>query len=126
MHHRAQRIAEQIRHELAVILMREMKDPRIHDVTLTAVEVSPDLEHAKVWFTLLRGDAGEVGQALKHASGFLRTELAHRLRLRTVPRLAFHYDVSVERGARLSKLIDEAVAADRAQQPDNRDDETQG
>ncbi len=123
MPHRAQRIAEQIRHELADILMRELKDPRIHDVTLTAVEVSPDLEHAKVWFTLLRGDAVEVGKALGHASGYLRTELAHRLRMRTVPRLAFQYDESVERASRLSKLIDEAVAADRAL---HRDDETQG
>ena len=123
MHHRAQRIAEQIRHELAVILMRQMKDPRIHDVTLTAVEVSPDLEHAKVWFTLLMGEPAEVGKALGHASGFLRTELAHRLRMRTVPRLSFQYDESVERGARLSRLIEEAVEADRAH---HRDDEAQG
>ncbi len=123
MHHRAQRIAEQIRHELALILMREMKDPRIHDVTLTAVEVSPDLEHAKVWYTLLVGEPAEVGKALGHASGFLRTELAHRLRLRTVPRLSFQYDESVERGARLSRLIEEAVEADRAH---HRDDEAQG
>jgi ribosome-binding factor A len=123
MHHRAQRIAEQIRHELAVILMREMKDPRIHDVTLTAVEVSPDLEHAKVWFTLLKGEPTEVGKALGHAGGFLRTELAHRLRLRTVPRLSFQYDESVERGARLSRLIETAVEQDRAL---HRDDETQG
>jgi len=123
MHHRAQRIAEQIRHELAVILMREMKDPRIHDVTLTAVEVSPDLEHAKVWYTLLMGEPAEVGKALGHASGFLRSELAHRLRMRTVPRLSFQYDVSVARGARLSRLIEEAVEADRAH---HRDDEAQG
>lgn len=123
MHHRSQRIAEQIRHELAVILMREMKDPRIHDVTLTAVEVSPDLEHAKVWFTLLMGEPAEVGKALGHASGYLRTELAHRLRLRTVPRLTFQHDESVERGARLSRLITEAVGKDRVR---HRDDETQG
>jgi ribosome-binding factor A len=120
MHHRAQRIAEQIRHELAVILMRELKDPRIHDVSLTAVEVTPDLEHAKVWFTLLRGEPAEVAKALTHASGFLRTALAHRIRLRTVPRLTFLYDESVERGARLSKLIEEAVAEDRAQHRDDK------
>lgn len=123
MHHRAQRIAEQIRHELAAILMRELKDPRIHDVTLTAVEVSPDLEHAKVWFTLLVGEPSEVGKALGHASGYLRTELAHRLRMRSVPRISFQFDESVERGARLSRLIDEAVAEDRAH---HRDDEAQG
>lgn len=123
MHHRAQRIAEQIRHELAVILMRETKDPRIHGVTFTAVEVSSDLEHAKVWFTLLEGEPAEVGKVLGHAGGYLRTELAHRLRLRTVPRLTFQYDESVERGARLSRLIEEAVAEDRAH---HRDDEAQG
>ncbi|MCU0841662.1 MAG: 30S ribosome-binding factor RbfA [Thiobacillaceae bacterium] len=120
---RARRVAEQIRHELATILMREMKDPRIHGVTLTAVEVTSDLEHAKVWFTLLSGDAREVGKALGHAAGFLRTELAHRLRMRTVPRLVFHHDESVERGARLSHLIDQAVEEDRAH---HRDDEAQG
>lgn len=123
MQHRAQRIAEQIRHELAVILMREMKDPRIHDVTLTAVEVSPDLEHAKVWFTVLMGEPAEVTKALAHAGGFLRTELAHRLRMRTVPRLTFQHDESVERGARLSRLIEKAVEEDRAH---HRDDEAQG
>ncbi len=123
MHHRAQRIAEQIRQELADILRRELKDPRIHDVSFTAVEVSADLEHAKVWFTLLRGEPAEVAAALKHASGFLRSALAQRLRLRTVPRLAFQYDESVERGARLSKLIDEVVASGRST---DRDGETQG
>ncbi len=118
MHHRAQRIAEQIRQELAAILMREMKDPRIHDVTLTAVEVSPDLEHAKVWFTLLMGDPSEVGKALGHAAGFLRTELAHRLRMRSVPRLGFQYDESVERGSRLTHLIEQAVEEDRSHHKD--------
>ncbi len=113
MHHRALRIAEQIRHELAHILMRETKDPRIHGVTLTAVEVTPDLEHARVWFTLLAGDAEAVAKALDHAGGYLRTELAHRLRLRTVPRLTFQYDASVERGVRLTRLIDEVRAQDQ-------------
>lgn len=123
MHHRAQRIAEQIRHELADILRRELKDPRIHDVSFTAVELSSDLEHAKVWFTLLTGEPAEVAAALKHASGFLRSELAQRMRLRTVPRLTFQYDQSIERGARLSKLIDEVVAGAR---PTDHDGETSG
>lgn len=122
MHHRAQRVAEQIRHELALVLMRESKDPRIHDVTLTAVEVSPDLENAKVWFTLLKGDPAEVTHALNHAAGYLRSELAHRLRLRSMPRLIFKFDESVERGARLSRLIDQVIAQDRA----HPHDETKG
>ncbi|HRH80622.1 MAG TPA: 30S ribosome-binding factor RbfA [Thiobacillaceae bacterium] len=120
---RARRIAEQIRAELADILRRELKDPRVHDVTLTSVEVTSDLEHAKVWFTLLTGDRDEVRKALGHAAGFLRTELSHRMRLRSVPKLVFAYDESVERGAYLSELIDRVVAEDK-QHP--QDDETQG
>lgn len=110
---RARRIAEQIRHELADILRRELKDPRVHDVTITAVEVTSDLEHAKIWFTMLIGDREEVRKALGHAAGFLRTELSHRLRLRSVPKLVFVYDESVERGAYMSQLIDRVVAEDK-------------
>ena len=80
-------------------------------VTITEVEVSPDHSHAKVFFTRL-GDESlieETSAGLKRAAGFLRTQLAQRLKLRTVPQLEFKYDASVERGARLSRLIDEAV-----------------
>jgi len=78
------------------------------------VEVTPDTAYAKVYFTLL-GDAARVKEttaALEHAAGFLRSELAHRLKLRVVPQLVFKYDASVERGMRLSQLIDAAVAED--------------
>ena len=118
---RNRRVAEQIRQELASILMREMKDPRVVGVTFTAVEVTTDLEHAKVWFTTFGSDHAAAQQGLTKASGFLRTELAHRMQLRTVPKLNFHYDESVERGAKLSKLIDDAVAEDRQH---HLDDET--
>lgn len=83
-------------------------------ITITDVEVSQDHAHAKVFFTLL-GDAARIEEtagALQHAAGFLRSELAHRVKLRTVPHLQFKYDASVERGARLSRLIDAAVASD--------------
>jgi ribosome-binding factor A len=116
---RARRIAEQIRQELADILWREVKDPRVHGVTLTAVEVTRDLEHAKVWFTMLTGDQAEVEKALQHASGFLRTELAHRMRMRLVPKLRFQYDESVSRGAHLSELIDQAVEEDKRHHQDD-------
>jgi ribosome-binding factor A len=109
---RSRRIAEQIQRELSEIIRLEMKDPRVGMITLTDVEVTPDYEHAKVFFTRL-GDASAnpaVTRALEHASGFLRSELASRMRLRIVPQLHFEYDVSVERGVRLSKLIDEAVS----------------
>jgi ribosome-binding factor A len=125
---RSRRVAEQIRQELADVVMREMKDPRVAGVSFTAVEVTSDLEHAKVWFTVFGKDHEATRQGLTHAAGFLRTELAHRMRMRTVPKLNFHYDESVERGARLSHLIDEAVEADRQHSQDQTspDDEAQG
>jgi ribosome-binding factor A len=111
---RSRRIAEQIQRELSNIIRLELKDPRVGMITLTDVEVSQDYSHAKVFFTLL-GDAAKVAEttaALQHAAGFLRSQLARSLKLRTIPRLNFEYDVSVERGVRLSRLIDEAVSAD--------------
>jgi ribosome-binding factor A len=109
---RSRRIAEQIQRELSEIIRSEMKDPRVGMITITDVEVTPDYEHAKVFFTRL-GDVADnqsVTHALEHASGFLRSELAHRMRLRIVPQVHFEYDESVERGVRLSRLIDEAIA----------------
>jgi ribosome-binding factor A len=111
---RAQRVGEQIQRELAQLLRDEVKDPRVGRVTITAVEVSPDLSHAKVFVTDLAGRerAAESVHALSRTAGFLRSELAHRIRLYSVPQLHFAYDDSIESGIRLSKLIDDAVAAD--------------
>jgi ribosome-binding factor A len=109
---RTRRIAEQIQRELAELVRLELKDPRVTGlVTITDVEVSADQSHAKVFFTVL-GDASkieETTQGLKRAAGFLRTQLAQRMQLRTIPQLDFKYDASVERGMKLSRLIDEAV-----------------
>ena len=112
---RAQRVAEQIQREVAQLLRDEVKDPRVGRVTITAVEVSADLSHAKIFVTHLAGreHAEAAMQALQHTAGFLRTELSHRMQLYTVPQLHFAYDDSIETGMRLSQLIDEAVAADR-------------
>jgi ribosome-binding factor A len=112
---RAQRVGEQIQRELAPMLRDEVKDPRVGRVTITAVEVSADLSHAKVFVTHLAGreHADEAVQSLQHTAGFLRRELAHRMQLYSVPQLHFAYDDSIESGMRLSQLIDEAVAADR-------------
>src|SRR2546427_5050132 len=112
---RAQRIGDQIQRELADLLRLHVKDPRIGMVTVTAVEVSPDLSHAKVFFTHLAGKehASEAVEALQRTGGFLRTELSRRLKLYSVPQLHFVYDDSIESGLRLSKLIDDAVAEDR-------------
>jgi ribosome-binding factor A len=109
---RLRRVADQIQKELSALLRSELKDPRVGMITLTGVEVSPDLAHAKVFFTTL-GDADTLARTeagLKRAAGFLRSELGHRLKLRVTPEVRFVHDASVERGARLSKLIDDAVA----------------
>jgi ribosome-binding factor A len=112
---RAHRVGDQIQRELAELLRLHVKDPRIGMVTVTSVEVSPDLSHAKVFFTHLAGaeHAPEAVKALQHTAGFLRTELSHRLKLYSVPQLHFAYDDSIESGLRMSKLIDDAVADDR-------------
>ena len=110
---RRARIADQIQRELAEIIRTELRDPRVGSmVTLTGVEMSRDQSHAKVFFTVLGAEsaAKDAAEGLQRAAGFLRSELAHRLSTRSVPELHFHFDESVERGVRLSRLIDEAVA----------------
>jgi ribosome-binding factor A len=111
---RSRRIAEQIQRELSEIVRVELKDPRVGMITLTDVEVTPDGEHAKVFFTVLGGPSriGQATEGLQNAAGYLRSQLARRLNVRVVPQLQFKYDPSVERGARLSQLIDQAVAED--------------
>ncbi len=112
---RARRVGEQMRRELAVLIQRELKDPRVGMVTLSEVRVNHDLSHARVYVTVLDGeqDRRRTIDSLNHASAFLRRELARRIRLRTMPALQFVYDESVERGARLEALIEASVAADR-------------
>ena len=111
---RTEKIAQQIQRDLAELLSKEVKDPRIGMVTLTGVEVSRDHSHATVYYTVLgeERDRAPIAEGLKRASGFLHSQLFHRLKLRIVPQLHFVYDESVERGAHLSRLIDEAVKGD--------------
>ncbi len=114
---RSDRVAEQIQRELAELIRLEIKDPRVGFVTLTGVEVTPDYAHAKVFFTTLdEAHLASVQAALKHAGGFVRRELGHRIRLHTLPELHFQYDPSVAEGARLSKLIEDAVESDQKHQ----------
>ena len=123
---RSRRIAEQIQRELADLIRTELKDPRVNSlVTVTDVEVTRDQAHAKVFFTLL-GDADRIEETtdgLKRAAGFLRTQLAGRMKLRTIPQLDFRYDASVERGMKLTRLIDEAVGTAPVLKPDSQQDE---
>ena len=112
---RSRRIAEQIQRELSDIIRVELKDPRVGMITLTDVEMTPDNAHAKVYFTVLgqQSRIDEAASGLQHAAGYLRSQLAQRMKIRVVPQLHFEYDASVERGIRLSQLIDAAVADDK-------------
>ncbi len=113
---RASRLGDQIQRELADLIRNEVRDPGLGQVTITAVDVSRDLSHAKVYVSSLQDQEALTTsmRALARASGFLRSKLAHLLNARTVPELHFVHDESVERGVRLSRLIDEAVESDRA------------
>lgn len=112
---RTQRIADQMQKELAVLIQREVKDPRIGMVTVTGVRVSRELDHAKVYFSVMGLDPNDVQSAeqtkkgLTQAAGFLRSELSKRIKIRTTPMLKFIYDHSIEDGSRLSALIDLAI-----------------
>ncbi len=111
---RADRVGEQIRRDLAILIRDRVKDPRVGMITLLDVEVSKDFAHAKIWFDALQADQGlEAQDALNHAAGFLRRELGHLLKLRMTPALHFFYDDTQSRGNALSALIAKAVASDR-------------
>jgi ribosome-binding factor A len=118
---RARRIEEQLKRLLADLVRREVKDPRVGLITITSVEVSSDLTHATVFFTPFAGtgDAAAALEALQHAAGFLRHQVRNQMRLRVAPELVFRIDDSVERGARLSALIHDAVESDRRRHVDD-------
>ncbi|MFO6424282.1 30S ribosome-binding factor RbfA [Motilimonas sp. KMU-193] len=124
---RSQRVAQQIQKEIAGILQRDVKDPRIGMVTVSSVEVSKDLAYASVFVTLLNfNDDGieESMKGLKEASGYVRMLLGKALRLRIVPEIKFVYDNSLVEGLRLSGLVSEAVNKDKQkQQQSGRDEE---
>ena len=111
---RTDRIADQIQRELANLIQFEIKDPRVGMVTITAVEVSKELEYARIYFTVLGDEQSRkaTGEGLSRAAGFLRRELAHRLKLRTTPSLQFMYDESIDRAAKMSELISSAIESD--------------
>ena len=122
---RSQRVVEQIHRELAEMIRLEVKDPRVGFITISGVEITPDYAHAKVFFTSMTGEAEvpEILQGLRRAGGFLRRELGRRMRTHTIPELHFHYDRSVEEGARLSRLIDDVVRDDAARQGNDAESE---
>ena len=115
-HGRDLRVADFIRDELADIITRQMRDPRVHLVSVNDVKVSRDLSYADIYVSSL--DAGSAAQrqelvdVLNGAAGFLRSELARRHTMRTTPKPRFHYDRLVEEGPRMDRLIDQARADD--------------
>ncbi|HEU0201346.1 MAG TPA: 30S ribosome-binding factor RbfA [Burkholderiaceae bacterium] len=108
---RAQRIAEQIQRDLSELIAREVRDPRVGMVTISGVDITPDYAHAKVYFTVISGDAEVAARGLNAAAGHLHNLLFKRLRIHTVPRLHFMHDTSVQRGFEIDRLIAEAVNA---------------
>jgi len=114
---RTQRVADYLQRELANLLQREVRDPRVGMVSITGVEVSRDMAHAKVYYTLLGAesaeDASEPTRVLNGMAGFLRSELSRDSSMRSVPQLRFCFDTSVGRGRELEDLIRRAAAADR-------------
>ena len=108
---RSFQIADQIQRDLTELIARELKDPRVGMVTISAVEVTPDYAHAKVFFSILVGDPQETEEALNQAAGFLRNHLFKRLHIHTVPTLHFHFDRTTERAADMNALIAKAVSS---------------
>jgi ribosome-binding factor A len=118
---RSSRVAEQMRRELADLLQFEVKDPRIGMVTVTEVEVTGDMAHAKIFYSAKAGTL-ELQAGLEKSSGFLRSQLAKRMLLRTVPQLHFVYDQSADYGMKMTKLIDEALGSDETLASKNKQD----
>lgn len=118
---RRQRIEGELQRLLAELISREVKDPRVGNVTITGVEASADLSVARVFFVPFASAhaPGEVQAGLTRAGGFLRGEVGRRLRLRHIPRLEFVYDDTPVKAADLTALIDRAVAEDRAHPHDD-------
>jgi ribosome-binding factor A len=112
---RKRRIEAEIQRVLSELIAREVKDPRVGNITITAVTVAADMGSARVYFTPFastdRHEEARIG--LVHAGGFLRGEVGRRLRLRHAPRLEFIFDDTAERAAQLTGLIDEAVKRDK-------------
>lgn len=112
---RTRRVAEQIQRELAELIRDDLNDPRLGMVSISAVEVSRDMSHAKVYVSVLGNEEQSTGSVtvLNHAAGFLRHKLGKSMHIRVIPEMRFYLDRSLEEGARLGALINEAIASDR-------------
>jgi ribosome-binding factor A len=117
---RTRRIEEQIQKELASIIQFDLKDPRVKWVTISGVEVSRDLSHATIFYTVLGQDeqSKDTLKGLEKASGFMRKELGKRVHMRSMPQLHFKFDQSLTRGEKMSTLINKAIEADDKSKPE--------
>jgi len=106
---RAQRVSDQIQRDLAELIAREVRDPRVGMVTISGVELTPDYAHAKVYFTVFGSDPAATEVGLNAAAGHLHNLLFKRLSIHTIPRLNFVRDLSLERGFAMDGLIREAL-----------------
>lgn len=109
---RSDRIADQLQKEIADIVFRRVKDPRVANITVSGVDVTPDLQHARIFYCIMGGKAEEsdkknAATGLEKAKGFIRQELARRLHLRYIPQLNFQYDTSFEYGDKIERLLKE-------------------
>ena len=125
--HRPARVADQIRADIAGLLAREVHDPGIGFVTITKVQVTPDLQLARIYYTRMGSDAERraTAKGLERASSFLRRQVGQRLRLRRVPVLEFVFDKSIEHQERVERLIQEIHETDAARQPPQSHDESE-
>lgn len=111
---RSERVAGSLRRELAQLIQMEVKDPGVGFISLSDVEVSRDLAHAKIFVTVFESEKADSSvKALKRAAGYLRRRLGQEMRIHSVPELHFFHDSSVETGQRMDGLIEAAVASDR-------------
>ena len=120
--YRRGRINDEMQKELALVL-REVKDPRVKDafLSITAVDVTPDLKYAKVYYSAMNGDPKEVAKGLKSSAGYLRRQLAQRMNLRMTPELTFCVDHSIAHGAKISKLLESIEFAPEAEEETTED-----
>jgi ribosome-binding factor A len=122
---RSRRIGDEIQRTLSEIIRRDLKDPRLQYLTITAVEVSRDLSHANIFVSPLdpEGDPTPMLEALESASGFIRRQLGRSLTTRLTPQLHFARDESIEIGSRLTSLIDTVVEDDKQRHQESDDDQ---
>lgn len=116
-------MAEAIKDEISILIQRELKDPRLGFVTVTRVEVSPDLRYSKVFFSVLGTEEAkkESLEVLKRASGFLRHELSRRLTIRYVPEIQFQFDIAMEHGEKIQRLLIQLEEEAKLNQPQIND-----